>query len=569
MSKLHEYVYCHEKAVTRKILCNWRGGSSGQMVRCGALITFLIWMAGCGSGTSTTTAIERGRTTQTRTLRRGLPGEPQSMDPQLADDTYSYQIIRDLYEGLTAEDRDGRVVPGVADSWTIDATGTIYTFHLRPDAKWSDGSRTTALNFVDGIRRAVDPKTASGSSSLLAVIKGANDIIAGRRNVTSLGVTALGDSSIRIELEHPAPFILQILSQPISAPVRLRPDDPTSDIRRNAKNSVTNGPYVLVAHTPGSFIELAKNPEYWDADNVAIERVRYINAESASTEAREYTAGQLDITFTIPMSDFTRLSERFGSQVQSAPILGTLYLALNLSEAPLMSSKELRQALSMAVDRELIAQRVMMGVSPAYSLVADGVAGYTPPTYEWANWTRDRRLALAKSLYAAAGYSTKNPLHLRLYFNQDEGIKRVMTAVAGNWKENLGVESDLISDEFRVFLVGRKDRSRWDVTRLGWTADYDDPASFLDLFAKNSSENDSGYLSTEFNRLIDQTRVEPQVDKRFYLLRQCESVLLADYPVIPIYFYTARRLVKPYLGGAQITPMNETYSKHLYWKQGA
>ena len=321
-----------------------------------------------------------------------------------------------------------------------------------------------------------------------------------------------------------------------------------------------------MSRVPGSLISLARNPYYWDAANVAISKVDYVNAESESTELREYIAGQLDLTFTIPMPDLERILRDFGSQVQMAPFLGTLYLALDVSEPPLKNSKELRQALSMAIERESIAEHVMMGVTPAYAFVAKGVTGYSSPAYDWSKWSRDRRLAYARALLDRAGYSTKNILHLKLYFNRDDGIKRIMTAVAANWKENLGVESELVSDEFRVFLAGRKDRSRWDVARLGWNADYDDPASFLDIFASNNVENDSGYSNNAFNDLIDRARTEAQPDKRLMLLQQSERVLLDDYPIIPIYFYKARRLVKPYLGGAEITPMNHTYSKHLFWK---
>jgi oligopeptide transport system substrate-binding protein len=436
---------------------------------------------------------------------------------------------------------------------------------LRPDAKWSDGRQIVATEFVQGLRRAVDPKTASGSAALLTIIKGATEITAGRKRVTDLGVAAIGESSVQIELEHPAPFVLQILSQPIAAPIHLSGDtSPATGL--GGKSIATNGPYVLVTRIPNSFIELARNPYYWDFANVAIAKVRYVNAESEVTELREYIAGQLDMTFTIPMPDLSRISQQYGSEVQTAPFLGTLYLALNLSEPQIGKSRDLRQALSMAVDREAIAQHVMMGVTPAYALVAEGIRGYTSPEYEWAKWSREHQLTYAKSLFERAGYSAKKTLHLRLYFNRDDGIQRIMVAVAGSWKQNLGVESELISDEFRVFLAGRKDRNRWDVARLGWSADYDDPASFLDVFAHDNGQNDSGYESNTFNSLVDQARVEPQEEKRSILLRHSEQVLLEDYPIVPIYFYKARRLVKPYLGGAELTPMNHTYSKHLFWK---
>lgn len=495
-------------------------------------------------------------------LRRGIPGEPRTLDPQLGEDTFSFPVLRDLYEGLTAEDRSGQIVPGAAESWTVDKSGTVYTFLLRKDAKWSNGNRIVAAEFVQGLRRAVDPRTASGSSALLAVVKGAEDIIAGRKTVAELGVTALDDSSVRIELEHPAPFVLQVLSQPIAAPFYISPGSMD-------KTRLSNGAYTLIRRIPGSFIELARNPNYWDAQHVSIERVRYVNAESEATEIREYVAGQIDLTSTIPAPDLVRLTQKYGAEIQSAPILGTLYLGLDVSEPPLHDNRDLRQALSMAVDRDRISDLVTVGVTPAYSFVAKGIRGYHAPAYPWSDWTREHQLEYARILFAHSGYSDKRPLHLTLYFNSGESIQRIMIAIAASWKQNLGVMTDLVSDEFRVFLAGRKDHSRWDVTRLGWYADYDDAASFLEVFSRNNSQNDPGYMSPEFNKLIDDARIEPNPERRILLLEKSEEVLLNDYPIIPVYFYTARRLVKSYLGGAEITPLNHTYSKHLYWKDAS
>ena len=501
-----------------------------------------------------------------RTLRRGLPGEPRTLDPQLAEDTFSFPVLRDLYEGLTAEDRNGQIVPGAAESWTIDKTGTVYTFLLRPKAKWSDGDPTVATEFVQGLRRAVDPQTASGSSALLAIIKGAGDIIAGRKKVTDLGVTAIGESTVRIELEHPAPFVLQILSEPIAAPAHNHANADPRTAGSEDKTKVSNGAYTLVSRIPGSFIELVRNPNYWNASNVVIDRVRYINAESEATEIREYVAGQVDMTSSIPAPDLDRMTQEYSAEIQTAPILGTLYLALDVTEPPLRDNRDLRQALSMAVDRDLISEHVTLGVTPAYTFVAKGITGYDPPAYQWSKWPRERQLAYARALFAHSGYSEQHPLHLTLYFNSGESIQRIMIAIAASWKQNLGVVTDLVSDEFRVFLAGRKDHSRWDVARLGWYGDYNDPASFLEVFSRNNIQNDPGYMSPEFNNLIDAARIEPNPDRRILLLQKSEAVLLNDYPIIPVYFYSARRLVKPYLGGAEITPLNHTLSKHLFWK---
>jgi oligopeptide transport system substrate-binding protein len=550
-----------------------RGIESARiLLHCGILLGVIASVAGCtdkgGNGDAAQWARSPGdKSNSIRTLRRGLPGEPRTLDPQLADDTYSFPVLRDLYEGLTAEDRNGQIVPGAAESWTVDATGTVYTFVLRSNARWSDGDKTTATEFVNGLRRAVDPSTASGSSALLAIIKGAGDIIAGRKKVADLGVSALGESSVRIELEYPAPFVLQVLSQPIAAPTHIRPNAGAKFTASAEGTKISNGAYTLVSRIPGSYIELARNQNYWNASNVVIERVRYVNAESEATEIREYVAGQLEMTSTIPAPDLDRVTQQFSAEIQSAPILGTLYLGLDVSEPPLRDDRDLRQALSMAVDRDLISEHVTVGVTPAYTFVAKGISGYKPPAYQWSKWPRERQLEYARTLFRHSGYSEKKPLHLTLYFNSGESIQRIMIAIAASWKKNLGVITDLVSDEFRVFLTGRKDRSRWDVARLGWYADYDDPASFLEVFSRNNSQNDPDYMGSEFNNLIDAARVEPNPDKRILLLQKSEEVLLNDYPIIPVYFYTARRLVKPYLGGAEITPLNHTYSKHLYWKK--
>jgi len=504
--------------------------------------------------------------TATRVLRRGLPGEPRTLDPHLADDEFSLQVIRDLYEGLTAEDAAGKIEPGAAVSWTINDSGTSYVFHLRPGAKWSNGAPLTAGEFVEGLRRAVDPKTGSGDAELLAVIRGASDVIAGRKKASELGVTALDDSSVRIDLEHPAPFVLQVLSQPIAAPLYDGKPVTSSPSQADRDRGPYDGAYVLADRVPGSFIELSRNPNYWNSSKVAIDRVRYVNAESETTELHEYIAGQLDMTSTVPLADLGRITQILGKEVQVATTLGTIYLALNLSKPPFAGNHDLREALSIAVDRQLIAEHVMTGVEPAYAFVAQGAGGYAPPKYDWMSWDRDRQLAYARVLYARAGYSEKNPIHLRLYFPSRDAIQRTMIAVAASWEEHLGVVSELISDEFQVFLGGRKDRSRWDVAWLRWNADYDDPSSFLDVLAPASSQNDPDYVNPSFSALIQRATTEPLPEVRMNDLRNAEQVMLDDYPIIPIYFTRGRRLVKPYLGGAQITPMNRTYSKNLFWK---
>lgn len=528
----------------------WRGGKPSRQRLFTLLLSAmgLFLLGGCQRGSE-------GSTEQV--LHRGQPGEPRTLDPQLVDDDFSFPVVRDLYEGLTAEDLHGAIVPGVSDAWLMDQSKTTYTFHIRSTAKWSDGESIVAQEFVDGLRRAVDPATASGSAGLLAVIKNANDVISGEKPVQALGVTAIGSSNVRIELEHPAPYFLQILSQPIAAPFRAK-----------TKNNIGlfNGAYVLARRVSGSFIELVRNPYYWNAKNVAVKSVSYVNAESEETELQEYLSGQIDLTYTIPLTELARVKQEHESEVRLTPSLGVSYLALNVQSGPLESSTELREALCIAIDRDRIARYLLGGASPAFSFIPGSLRNYDPPRYEWAAWSREKQLAYAKALYAKAGYSEAQPLHLRLYYSNNDTIRRTMIAIAANWREYLGVESELISEEFRVFLAGRKDRSRWDVLRLRWQADFDDPSSFLEIFVTTSNQNDSGYSNPSFDQLLAQARVEKDASRRSILYRSAEKLLLESYPVIPIYFPIARHLVSSKIAGAEVLPMDRIYSKNLSWR---
>ncbi len=495
-------------------------------------------------------------------LVRGLPEVPRTLDPQVADDEYSFQILRDIYEGLTEENDLGKIIPGIAESWSINRKGTQYKFRIRKDARWSDGTPVTADQFVQGLRRAVNPKTASGSAALLDDIKGAKSIIAGKAQVTSLGVTAVSKHVLLIQLSRPAPYILQVLSQPISAPIR----GPSKDHPSPTRPDITDGPYFVAKQAYGSYIEIDRNKYYWDVRHVAIPKIRYVITGSGSSELEDYLAGQIDVTYSLPLPDLKRMLAMRRSEVQIAPILATFYLAFNMSETWLAQDRDLRKALSMSIDRHLIANKLMEGVSPAFSFIPPAIKNYRPPTYSWATWSHARRVSFARNLLLRAHFSNARPLKLRLYFNKDQTIERVILALVSNWQQNLGISVQLKSDEFRVFLSRRKDHRYWDIARFGWNADYDDPEDFLDIFTIDSPQNDAGYANASFNTIVNQARDETNLVTRRRLLEQAESVLLRDYVLIPVYFYNARRMVSPCVGGATITPMNHTYSKYLYWQ---
>jgi oligopeptide transport system substrate-binding protein len=496
----------------------------------------------------------------TVTLRRGLGGEPGTLDPGAAADSFSLEVLGDLYEGLTAETADGAIVPGVAASWTVDSTGTKYEFHLRHDARWSNGAPVRAQDFVSAWRRVVDPKQASPMADNLRIILGAQEIIVGHAMPSSLGVSAPRDDVVEVVLTRPAPYFPQLLTHYSTFPV-------FSDSAARSHDSrtwVSNGPYVLSSWTPGGTLQLLKNQLYWDRVNVGITNVVYVPLPDENAEWLRYRADELDLTQSVPAAALASIRAELPSELHIAPFLGTMYYAFNLRAAPFKNNLELRKALVMAVDRRVILRSIQpFGQQPAFGFVPPGTWNYQPQSWDWAEMPDAARVAEAKLSYAKAGYSIQTPLHLKLIFNSSPGIKQIAIAIAAMWRETLGIETELIDEEYRVFLDSRKDSSRWEIVRLAWLADYNDAGSFLDTFRSDSPNDDSGYDSPQFNALIGEAENTSDVQKRREILESAERTMLAEYPVIPIYFFSSKRLFKPYIQGEKANPLNRLYSKHL------
>jgi len=513
---------------------------------------------GCGPNDRQSTVTDPFKSHEV--LQRGIGGEPGSLDPGEAADSFSFEVLGDLYEGLTSEAPDGTVVPGVAVSWTANASGTQYAFNLRRDAKWSNGHQVRAQDFVTAWRRVVDPTRASPAADNLRPIAGAAAIIAGKASPSTLGVSAPREDLLVVNLEQPAPYFPQLLTHSATFPVYSE----TAATAHKPEAWVSNGAYVLVNWVPGDAITLSRNPYYWDRDKVQIVNVRYIPVSDVSAELRQYRAGQLDITESVPVEALASIKRERAGELHVAPFLGTAYYALNLRTDRLRTNLDLRKSLAMAIDRRLLGSTLLpFGQRAAYGFVPFGTWNYDPQSWPWQNLSDSERIAEARRLYAQAGYSIKQPLHLRFLFNSNAAIKQLAIAVASMWKQTLGIETELIDEEYRVFLESRKDPSRWDIVRLGWTADYNDAGDFLDTFRRRSPNNDSGYDSPQYDDLLDLAAKTADSAHRRTLLEAAERLMLSDYPVIPIYFYSSKRLIKPYVKGETITPLNRLYSKHL------
>jgi oligopeptide transport system substrate-binding protein len=491
-------------------------------------------------------------------LRRAIAGEPATLDPGAAADTFSSAVLLDLYEGLTAESSSGEVVPGVAKSWTMDSTGCRYTFLLRSDARWSNGSPVRAQDFVASWQRAIDPRYGSPVADDFRLIKHAVEILNGKALPTTLGVTAVSDSTLVVTLERPAEYFPQILSHPIMFPVY----SDAAARNRSPAEWVSNGAYTLTKWEPGSRIDLTANTRYWDHDNVHIKRVSYRFIPNDSSQYAGYRAGEIDLTDLVPASALPNLRREHPAELLVTPFLATAYYGINLSENSL-SNVALRQALAMAIDRKRLVETLGFGQVGAYGLVPPGTTNYDPQAWDWKTLSDSERIAEAKRLYARAGFSIAKPLHLRVLLSTNEVIQRTAVSISAMWQEVLGIQVEFTTEEFQVFLQSRHDKSRWEIIRLAWTADFNDASNFLDILRTTSPNNDVSYSNLSFDHELDEAADTVDADKRRDILQAAERLMLNDYPIIPLYYFVSKRLVKPYVHGLVSSPLNHVPSKAL------
>jgi oligopeptide transport system substrate-binding protein len=494
-------------------------------------------------------------------LRRGSGPEPATLDPQRAEDESSRDILRDLFEGLVAETREGEFEPGAAESWAVSPDGLSWTFALRPDGRWSNGDAVTAADFVAGLQRAVDPATASSSAASLLPLAGAAEIIAGEQSPATLGAEAADELRLVLRLHSPTPYLLGLLTHPITFPVH-RPSlaEHGAHFARPGR-LVSNGPYRLDTWEAHSHVQLLRNPHYRQRMQIGV--VRFYAFDAPEAALNRYRAGDLDHITQLPMARFQWLREHMPEELWLAPALSTQFWLFNTVRAPL-DDLRVRQALAMTVDRELLTRVVTgLGDHPAYGLVPPGVANYTAQTFEWTALPMAERVDQARALLAEAGYDATRPLRVEVHYNTDENLRRIAVAVASMWREHLGVETTLYNEEFRVMLARRKDPDQWQILRLSWRGDYNDAANFLEILSVAGTVPDTGFNDPEYERLLAEAAVELDPARRRALLEDAERRMLAFHPILPLYHPASKHLVKPWVRGFNTGVLNRVYSRHL------
>lgn len=497
-------------------------------------------------------------------LNRGVGPEPETLDPQLARTLQAQHVLRDLFECLTSYSPAGELVPGAAENWEISDGGLVYVFSLRPEARWSNGEAVTAADFVAAFRRLVDPATAAFYAETLEPVRNAPEIVAGDLPADALGVEATGTHELTIRLSRPIPYFLSLLANPATCPVNAASRDALGGEFAKPGNLVSNGAYRLESWDLGSVITLSRNPYYWNDDATRIETVRHHVTEEPSAELYRYRAGELDVTSTVPSESFGQIRDERPGELRVAPSLGVYYYGYNLNHPELGNSPQLREALSLAIDRDtLVNEIIARGERPAWSIVPPGIDNYLPPRFPYADLNVEERQERARRLYAAAGYGSDRPLSIELRYNTSETHQRIALAIQAMWREVLGFEATLVNEEFRVLIANMRAMKITQIFRTNWTGDYNDAYTFLSVFETGNPSNMYAYSNAEYDSLLGRAAGQTDMGRRRLYLEEAERLLLSDHPVIPIYYYVSKHLVSPRVTGWQDNILDYHYSHHL------
>lgn len=501
-------------------------------------------------------------------LHRGNGPDPETLDPQRRQDEAAGHVVRDLFEGLVLEGPGGELRPGLATHWELQDDGRRVRFTLRDDARWCNGDPVTAEDIVAGLRRAVDPATMAPFANLLAPIQNAGEIVAGQLPPDALGVEILAPHQLEMRLETPAPWILRVLAHSVAAPVHRASLEAHGEAYSRPENLLGNGAYCLGEVKRQSHIRLDRNPHHWNAAAHAIESVYFHTIEDLHSELARYRAGELDVTVTVAPDQLAWVQAHLAGELHEAPMLAAFYLGFNLKQPPFSEQPGLRRALNLALDREQLVQALFAGAAePAFTLVPP-MPDYLAPIPEYAGWSREQRLAEARRLYEAAGYSDEQPLEFALLYPSSSSLKHQVAVVAALWREALGVRVVPESLEWKVFLATQQTGAKPGLYRDAWIADFADPVAFLQVFQGDARFNVYGFRSADFDARLAAASREIDAGQRLQPLALAEAGLMARDVIVPLYYNRSRHLVNPRVQGWQAHPLDHHASRYLSLQPG-
>jgi oligopeptide transport system substrate-binding protein len=482
-------------------------------------------------------------------LNRGNTSDPESLDPHKTSTVQEANILRDLFDGLIAQDAKAELIPGAAESWTVSEDGLTYTFKLRANGVWSDGTPVTADDFVFAWQRVVNPETAAEYAYMLAPIVNAETITAGTKKPEELGVKAVDATTLQVTLNAVTPYFLEMLTHQATYPISRANFEKFGADFTKAGNLVSNGPYTLTSFTPNDHIALAKSPTFYDAANVAIDTVNFYPTEDRSAAIKRFEAGELDMNDDFPTEQLADMKVKFGDQVKIGPYLGTYYYAFKIDKAP-WDNPLLRQAISMAIDRDYLAEEVWQNTMiPAYSFVPPGITNYTASPVAYAEMSQLDREDKAREILEGLGYTPANPLKMEIRFNTSENHTNTAVAIQEGLKP-LGVEVSMINTDGATHFGYLETKGDFDIARAAWIADYKDPENFLSLCKTGSGNNYAQYSNTDFDDLLAQAAATADPTARMGLLSKAEQKGVAeDLCVVPLLFYSYHSVVSDKVKG--------------------
>jgi oligopeptide transport system substrate-binding protein len=529
-----------------------------------ATLAGLLFSSGCLKRES---AVAHGNREQV--LHRGIGYEVSELDPHLVVGIAEGDVLRALFEGLVTEDPvDLHPVPGVAERWEVSPDGIAYTFHLRADAKWSDGTPVTARDFVASFRRILTAGLGAEYASMLYILQGAEAFHKGAvSDFAQVGAVAVNERTLRLTLEHPAPYFLALLMNPPWLPVPLATIEKSGPAYQRGnpwtrpERIMSNGPFRLRKWSQNQVIAVEKSPTYWDAAQVRLNAIRFYPVESVDAEERMFRSGQLHLTDSVPISKIEAYRRDSPHLIRSDPYLATYFYRLNVRRAPFTDAR-VRRALGLAIDREAIVARVLQGGErPAHAFTPPGTAGYTPHAQMPSDF------AAARELLKDAGYEGGKGLPvLELLYNTSENHRLIAETVQEMWRRELGVDVRLVNQENKVILAARR-AGDFQVLRSSWVGDYIDPATFLEIFRSDSGNNYTGWASAEYDAALFAAARTSDPAARHALFQTAESILIESAPLIPIYHFTHNFLKQPSVRGWHPTLLDHHPYKHVWLEE--
>jgi oligopeptide transport system substrate-binding protein len=518
-----------------------------------ALLSILLAIAGCDPGGKRADMV----------ILNGA--EPESIDPAIVTGQLESRICYALFEGLLHFDRFGKPQAGIAESWDLSNDGKTYTFHLRSDAKWSNGDPVTAADFVLSWKRALLPETASEYAYLLYHIKNAEAFNEGKqRDFNQVGVAALDDRTLRVDLEAPVPYFLDLCSFATLLPVHLPTIEKYGDEWIKPEHLVNNGPFLLKEWRLNYRIRLEKNPRYWDARHVQLETVDALPIDNSITAYNFYASKVADLILDKGLTPPSLIPElKTLPDFHAAPFLGNYFVRFNVTRKP-FSDVRVRQAFAMAIDRDRIVQKITQaGEPPAYSFTPPGTAGgYHSPQMFGRDVEKARRLLSSAGYPDGKGFPTVTYLYDNKKLNEDIAVE-----IQSMLFEALGVRVELQKQEWKVYLNSLR-RLDYDFARSSWVGDYNDPNTFIDCFVSGGGNNRTGWSNTEYDKLVAEAAIESDNIKRLQILRQAEDILLNQgTPICPLYFYMGIQIYNGQkFGGIEPNLLDEHPFREMYRK---